>query len=99
MKGGAKFCDRTMLIERMHEAIETTGPGSAIRIQGSHNHLHKNGRTTGKLVTRINDRVRVDAKIEQYVIGWDDGLLSESISVNFEKTRQIDAPYTHKSEV
>ena len=34
-EGQGIMVQRAMLIERMHEAIEITGPGSAIRIQGS----------------------------------------------------------------
>ena len=64
---------RATLIENMLEAIETTGPGSAIRIQGLHNLLHENGRTAGKLVSRMNDRVRIDKNVtSQIIIGWQD---------------------------
>jgi hypothetical protein len=62
---------RSTLIEDMREAIDTPGPGSATRIQGIHNLLHENGRTAGKLVSRMNDRVRVDASVShQMIIGW-----------------------------
>jgi len=84
---------RAMLIESMHEAIETTGPGSATRIQGLHNLLHENGRTAGKLVSRMNDRVRIDATVEThgYLIGWDDGSTSDPVLIN-EGRQYIDVP-------
>ena len=68
----------------MHHAIELSGPGSAIRIQGLHNLLHENGRTSGKLVARMNDRVSVNAKVEHrgYIIGWDDGSSPEPLLIN-----------------
>jgi hypothetical protein len=84
---------RAMLIESMHEAIETTGPGSATRIQGLHNLLHENGRTAGKLVARMNDRIRVDAKVEThgYLIGWDDRSTPEPVLIN-DGSKNIDIP-------
>ena len=92
-EGQGIMVQRALLIERMYEAIETSGPGSAIRIQGLHNLLHENGRTAGKLVSRMNDRVRVDAKVEQYgyFIGWDDGPSPEPMTTN-EGSKFIDIP-------
>ena len=90
-EGQGIMVQRAMLIERMHEAIETTGPGSAIHIQGLNNLLLEIGRTARKLVTRMNDRVRVDTKIEQYVIGWDDGPPAEQVLINDDRT-YIDHP-------
>ena len=74
-EGQGVMIQRATLIEGMREAIETTGPGSAVRIQGLHNLLHEVGRTAGKLVSRMNDRahLRVDANVNHQVIGWQDG--------------------------
>jgi hypothetical protein len=72
-EGQGVMIQRATLIVGMREAIETTGPGSAVRIQGLHNLLHEVGRTAGKLVSRMNDRVRVDANVaQQIIIGWQD---------------------------
>jgi hypothetical protein len=69
-EGQGIMVQRALLIERMHEAIEASGPGSAIRIQGLHNLLHENGRTAGKLVARMNDRVHVEANVQHMTISW-----------------------------
>ena len=72
-EGQGIMIQRATLIESMREAIDTTGPGSATRIQGLHNLLHEVGRTAGKLVSRMNDRVRVDNNVaHQIVVGWRD---------------------------
>ena len=64
---------RSNLIEGMMSAIEEGGPGSSVQIQGLRELLHENGRTAGKLVARMNDRVRVDTNVaHQIVVGWRD---------------------------
>ena len=92
-EGQGIMVQRAMLIERMHEAIELSGPGSAIRIQGLHNLLHENGRTAGKLVARMNDRVRVEGSLEHhgYIIGWADDPASDPVLINEGRT-YIDIP-------
>ena len=92
-EGQGIMVQRATLIERMHEAIESTGPGSAIRIQGLHNLLHENGRTASKLVSRMNDRVRIDATVEThgYFIGWADEPSPDPVPIN-EGRKYIDIP-------
>ena len=94
-EGQGIMIQRAMLIESMREAIETTGPGSATRIQGLHNLLHENGRTAGKLVARMNDRVRVDAGVEHthMIISWqEDDTTSPSAPLVNEGRHYVDAP-------
>ena len=75
-EGQGIMVQRAMLIEAMREAIETSGPGSATRIQGLHNLRHENGRTAGRLVARMNDRASLHVKgaVEHshMIIGWQD---------------------------
>ena len=55
------------------EICRHSGPGSGVQIQGLRELLHENGRTAGKLVARMNDRVRVDTNVaHQIVVGWRD---------------------------
>jgi hypothetical protein len=61
---------RSELIESMKDAIEMSGPGSSTRIQGLHNLLHENGRTAGRLVARMNDRISVSSNVEYVIVGW-----------------------------
>jgi hypothetical protein len=61
---------RSNLIEGMMSAIEVGGPGSSIQIQGLRELLHENGRTAGRLVARMSDRVRVSSDVKHIVIGW-----------------------------
>jgi hypothetical protein len=83
-EGQGLMVQRSSYIEKMMTAIELGGPGSSIQIQGLRELLHENGRTAGKLVARMNDRVRVDANVEHhgYIIGWDDGSSAEPIPIN-----------------
>jgi hypothetical protein len=98
-EGQGIMIQRATLIEDMHEAIKTTGPGSATRIQGLHNLLHEVGRTAGKLVSRMNDRVRVSADVTHVIVGWEsdgdiiDALPADSLLSNQVNGRQhLDHP-------
>jgi hypothetical protein len=77
---------RSDYIEKMIAAIDQGGPGSSIQIQGLRELLHENGRTAGKLVSRMNDRVRVDASVQHQhmVISWqgEGGTAPEPILIN-----------------
>ncbi len=90
-EGQGLMVQRSTYIEGMMKAIEQGGPGSSIQIQGLRELLHENGRTAGKLVSRMNDRVRVDASVEHhgYFIGWDDGTSTEPVLINYRQ--DIDA--------
>ena len=63
---------RSELIESMHGAIKEGGPGSSTQIQGLRELLHENGRTAGRLVARMSDRVNVNGQVEHQhiIIGW-----------------------------
>jgi hypothetical protein len=83
-EGQGLMVQRSSYIEQMMKAIEAGGPGSSIQIQGLRELLHENGRTAGKLVSRMNDRVRVDANVEHrsYVISWADDPASDHVLIN-----------------
>jgi hypothetical protein len=97
-EGRGLMVQRSHYIERMMTAIEFGGPGSSVQIQGLRELLHENGRTAGKLVARMNDRVRVDANVEHhgYLIGWDDGSSSEPTLINGDDCKQIDGLHAIK---
>jgi hypothetical protein len=84
-EGRGLMIQRSELIESMHEAIKTSGPGSGTRIQGLHNLLHENGRVAGRLVARMSDRVKVSSDVTHIIIGWEsagdiiDALPSDSL--------------------
>lgn len=62
---------RSNLIEGMLSAIKDGGPGSSIQIQGLRELLHENGRTAGRLVARMSDRVQARVKTPRHLtIGW-----------------------------
>jgi hypothetical protein len=62
---------RSNLIECMLSAIKDGGPGSSIQIQGLRELLHENGRTAGRLVTRMSDRAQVRVENPRHMtIGW-----------------------------
>jgi hypothetical protein len=70
----------------MMSAIKEGGPGSSTQIQGLRELLHENGRTSGRLVARMSDRVRVSANVEHIVIGWQD---SDGKIANIEPTKAL----------
>ena len=92
-EGQGLMVQRSSYIEQMMKAIEQGGPGSSIQIQGLRELLHENGRTAGKLVSRMNDRVRVDATVEThgYFIGWADDPASDPVLIN-EGRDYVDVP-------
>ena len=93
-EGQGLMVQRSSYIEGMMAAIENGGPGSSIQIQGLRELLHENGRTAGKLVSRMNDRVRVDASVEHshMVISWQtEDAPSDPILIN-EDHKYIDVP-------
>jgi len=63
---------RSELIVSMHETIKEGGPGSSTQIQGLRELLQENGRTAGRLVARMSDRVNVNDQVEHQhiIIGW-----------------------------
>ena len=62
---------RSNLIEGMLSAIKDGGPGSSIQIQGLRELLHENGRTAGRLVARMSDRVQARVETPRHLtIGW-----------------------------
>ena len=62
---------RSNLIECMLSAIKDGGPGSSIQIQGLRELLHENGRTAGRLVARMSDRVQARVETPRHLtIGW-----------------------------
>jgi hypothetical protein len=69
-EGQGLMVQRSDYIEKMIAAVDQGGPGSSIQIQGLRELLHENGRTAGKLVARMNDRVRVEAKVQHMTISW-----------------------------
>jgi hypothetical protein len=73
--GRGLMVQRSQYIEGMMTAIKEGGPGSSTQIQGLRELLHENGRTAGKLVSRMNDRshLRIDANVSHQVLGWMDG--------------------------
>ena len=85
-EGQGLMVQRSDYIEKMIAAIDQGGPGSSIQIQGLRELLHENGRTAGKLVSRMNDRVRVDASVQHQhmVISWqgEGGTAPEPILIN-----------------
>jgi hypothetical protein len=91
---------RSELIEGMMKAIDVGGPGSSVQIQGLRELLHENGRTAGRLVARMSDRVKVSSDITHVIIGWEsagniiDALPSDSLPSAPTNGRQyIDHPY------
>ena len=92
-EGQGLMVQRSTYIEQMMKAIEQGGPGSSIQIQGLRELLHENGRTAGKLVARMNDRVRIDATVEThgYFIGWADEPSPDPVPIN-EGRKYIDIP-------
>jgi len=69
-EGQGLMVQRSDYIEKMIAAVDHGGPGSSIQIQGLRELLHENGRTAGKLVARMNDRVRVEANAQHMIISW-----------------------------
>ena len=65
---------RSNLIEGMMSAIEEGGPGSGVQIQGLRELLHENGRTSGRLIARMNDRahLRIEGQLAHgpFFLGW-----------------------------
>jgi hypothetical protein len=83
-EGQGLMVQRCSYIEGMMAAIENGGPGSSIQIQGLRELLHENGRTAGKLVARMNDRVHVEAKVQHMTISWqsEDDTAPDPIVIN-----------------
>jgi hypothetical protein len=83
-EGQGLMVQRSSYIEGMMAAIENGGPGSSIQIQGLRELLHENGRTAGKLVARMNDRVRVEANVQHMTICWqsEDDTAPDPILIN-----------------
>jgi len=96
-EGQGLMVQRSDYIEKMMAAIELGGPGSSIQIQGLRELLHENGRTAGKLVARMNDRIKVDAKVQHMVISWqsEDDTAPKPISPTNEGSDYIDV---HRSQ-
>lgn len=71
-EGQGLMVQRAVLIESMTAIIKDVGPGSSTQIQGLRELLQENAKTSGRLITRMSDRVKVDAKVEKhgYIIGW-----------------------------
>ena len=62
---------RSNLIEGMLSAIQDGGPGSSIQIQGLRELLQENGRTAGRLVSRMSDRVQARVESPRHItVGW-----------------------------
>jgi len=82
---------RSELIVSMHETIKEGGPGSSTQIQGLRELLHKNGRTAGRLVARMSDRVNVNGQVEHQhiIIGWQE-TDSDIIHVPSDEQKYVD---------
>ena len=70
-EGQGLMVQRSQYIEGMMAAIQEGGPGSSTQIQGLRELLSENGRTAGRLVARMSDRVRVSSDIKHIIIGWE----------------------------
>ncbi len=94
-EGQGLMVQRSSYIEGMMAAIENGGPGSSIQIQGLRELLHENGRTAGKLVARMNDRVRVEANVQHMIISWqsEDDTAPEQNLIN-DGREYIDVPHS-----
>lgn len=82
---------RSELIVSMHETIKEGGPGSSTQIQGLRELLHENGRTAGRLVARMSDRVNVNGQVEHQhiIIGWQE-TDSDIIHVPSDERKYVD---------
>lgn len=89
---------RSNLIEGMMSAIEGGGPGSGVQIQGLRELLHENGRTAGRLVARMSDRVRVSSDVKHIIIGWENPG-GEVIDVKPHNISPITAPTVTEDQV